>query len=453
MPSRTLSRHCCSCILAPTAASHSLCTRNRCPPCKGFTPKLSATYEKLKAAGKKLSVVFCSSDRDQKQFQEYFGSMPADWYAVPPGDKRKEQLSTLFEVQGIPSLVILDAATGETINANARGMVGSDPEGAKYPWKPPPVSDLGDEAPRAAALEAVRRDGHALFCSAAELRGDRAVVLEAVRQDGFALNHASRELKGDRTVVLEAVRQKGLALQFAAAELRGDRTVVLAAVRQEGCALQDASAELRKDREVVIEAVRQNGCALRRASEDLREDFEVVLEAVRQNGLALFDARRRGDRAVVLEAVRQNGLSLKFATDRLRGDLDVVLEALRQCPEETDRVLQFAAKEMRNEPVLQPRNVVNNCLAGSGARAPVFCISSLARTRDEGKDAIKAVTRSVNGVEESFVFGEKATLGDLAAALVARMHGEEASTLVCLQLSQGSMVQPSQMLAPLKDFF
>ena len=370
MPSRTLSRHCCSCILAPTAASHSLCTRNRCPPCKGFTPKLSATYEKLKAAGKKLSVVFCSSDRDQKQFQEYFGSMPADWYAVPPGDKRKEQLSTLFEVQGIPSLVILDAATGETINANARGMVGSDPEGAKYPWKPPPVSDLGDEAPRAAALEAVRRDGHALFCSAAELRGDRAVVLEAVRQDGFALNHASRELKGDRTVVLEAVRQKGLALQFAAAELRGDRTVVLAAVRQEGCALQDASAELRKDREVVIEAVRQNGCALRRASEDLREDFEVVLEAVRQNGLALFDARRRGDRAVVLEAVRQNGLSLKFATDRLRGDLDVVLEALRQCPEETDRVLQFAAKEMRNEPVLQPRNVVNNCLAGSGARAP-----------------------------------------------------------------------------------
>ena len=124
MPSRTLSRHCCSCILAPTAASHSLCTRNRWPPCKGFTPKLSATYEKLKAAGKKLSVVFCSSDRDQKQFQEYFGSMPADWYAVPPGDKRKEQLSTLFEVQGIPSLVILDAATGETINANARGMVG-----------------------------------------------------------------------------------------------------------------------------------------------------------------------------------------------------------------------------------------------------------------------------------------------------------------------------------------
>jgi len=69
--------------------------------------------------------------------------MPESWYAIPPGDKRKEQLSTLFEVEGIPSLVILDAKTGETINANARGMVMGDPEGAKFPWKPPPVADLG----------------------------------------------------------------------------------------------------------------------------------------------------------------------------------------------------------------------------------------------------------------------------------------------------------------------
>jgi len=114
-----------------------------CPPCKGFTPKLAATYEKLKAAGKRLSVVFCSSDRDMKQFSEYFGEMPDSWYAIPPDDKRKEQLSTLFEVEGIPSLVILDAATGETINGNARGAVMGDAEGAKFPWKPPPVADLG----------------------------------------------------------------------------------------------------------------------------------------------------------------------------------------------------------------------------------------------------------------------------------------------------------------------
>jgi len=113
-----------------------------CPPCKGFTPKLGATYEKVKAAGKRLSVIFCSSDRSGAQFSEYFGEMPADWYAIGPDDKRKEQLSAMFEVQGIPSLVILDAATGATINANARGAVMSDPDGANFPWKPPAVGDL-----------------------------------------------------------------------------------------------------------------------------------------------------------------------------------------------------------------------------------------------------------------------------------------------------------------------
>jgi len=113
-----------------------------CPPCKGFTPKLGATYEKVKAAGKKLSVVFVSSDRDAKQFQEYFGEMPASWYAIPPGDKRKEQLSTIFEVEGIPTLVLIDASSGATINANARGMVASDAEGANFPWRPPAVADL-----------------------------------------------------------------------------------------------------------------------------------------------------------------------------------------------------------------------------------------------------------------------------------------------------------------------
>jgi len=113
-----------------------------CPPCRNFTPKFGATYEKVVAAGKKLSVVFCSSDRDEESFKEYFAEMPDGWYAIGNDDKRKEQLSTLFEVEGIPSLVVLDAKTGATINGNARGMVSSDPEGTSFPWKPPAVADL-----------------------------------------------------------------------------------------------------------------------------------------------------------------------------------------------------------------------------------------------------------------------------------------------------------------------
>jgi nucleoredoxin len=67
-----------------------------CPPCKAFTPQLVETYKKLQAAGKQLEIIFVSSDRDMGQFQEYFATMP--WLAIPPGDKRKAALSTLYAV-------------------------------------------------------------------------------------------------------------------------------------------------------------------------------------------------------------------------------------------------------------------------------------------------------------------------------------------------------------------
>eukprot|EP00964_Phaeocystis_antarctica_P048693 scaffold28196_cov80-Phaeocystis_antarctica.AAC.1 len=60
------------------------------------------------------------------------------WLAIPPGDKRKTALSTRFEVEGIPTLVLLDGATGETINAEGRGAVGGDPEGRGFPWRAAP---------------------------------------------------------------------------------------------------------------------------------------------------------------------------------------------------------------------------------------------------------------------------------------------------------------------------
>jgi len=111
-----------------------------CPPCKGFTPKLVECYNKLKAAGKPFEIIFVSSDRSTEEFTSYFQEMP--WLAIPQGDKRKDKLSKLYDVEGIPTFVTIDADTGATINANARGAVGSDPEGAAFPWQPEPVGDL-----------------------------------------------------------------------------------------------------------------------------------------------------------------------------------------------------------------------------------------------------------------------------------------------------------------------
>merc|ERR1719230_425992 len=115
-----------------------------CPPCRGFTPELIKAYNKdLKA--KNLEIIFVSSDKDQASFLEYYSTMP--WLAIPQGDPRKAKLSKLFGVEGIPSFAVVDAATGETINGNARGKVSSDPTGAKFPWVPPALVDIDDDGP------------------------------------------------------------------------------------------------------------------------------------------------------------------------------------------------------------------------------------------------------------------------------------------------------------------
>ena len=142
-----------------------------CPPCKAFTPKLVETYEKVKAAGKELEVVFVSSDKDMGQFQEYFATMP--WLAIPPGDKRKAALSARFEVEGIPALVFIDGATGETINGNGRAAVGGDPQGAEFPWRPKALNDmavgadgLNDEACVCVMMEGVPAEAQAALAEA-----------------------------------------------------------------------------------------------------------------------------------------------------------------------------------------------------------------------------------------------------------------------------------------------
>lgn len=76
-----------------------------CPPCRAFTPELVNRYKELKASGVKFDIVFCSSDHDEAAFNEYFGEMP--WLALPYSQGLlKQELSDMFGVEGIPTLVI-----------------------------------------------------------------------------------------------------------------------------------------------------------------------------------------------------------------------------------------------------------------------------------------------------------------------------------------------------------
>jgi len=116
-----------------------------CGPCRQFTPQLIKTYHKLKADGKKFEVVFVSSDNDQKMFDEYFKEMP--WLAIPYSESsRRSALDGHFEIEGIPTFILVDGATGKVISKNARASVVSDPEGKDFPWLPKPLSTVDDGA-------------------------------------------------------------------------------------------------------------------------------------------------------------------------------------------------------------------------------------------------------------------------------------------------------------------
>jgi len=96
-------------------------------------------------SGKGLEIVFISSDNDEGSFNEYLAEMP--WLALPFADRdRKNSLSSKFKVQGIPSFIIVDPATGATINDDGRSAVTNDPTGEKLPWTPPTFAEaLGTE--------------------------------------------------------------------------------------------------------------------------------------------------------------------------------------------------------------------------------------------------------------------------------------------------------------------
>jgi len=112
-----------------------------CPPCRGFTPQLGTKYKALKEAGKDLEIVFVSSDRDEKAFTSYHDEMP--WLALPYSKRsEKAELSRMFGVNGIPSLIFVDGKTGKLITDEGRGGVSTSTYIEDFPYHPKPLNDL-----------------------------------------------------------------------------------------------------------------------------------------------------------------------------------------------------------------------------------------------------------------------------------------------------------------------
>lgn len=96
-----------------------------CGPCRGFTPKLVRKYNQLREAGSELEIVFISSDRSASDAELYYEEMP--WCTLDYEDREmKNMLSRVYDVSGIPSLVLLNG-DGELITDEGRTVLMDTP--------------------------------------------------------------------------------------------------------------------------------------------------------------------------------------------------------------------------------------------------------------------------------------------------------------------------------------
>ena len=115
-----------------------------CPPCRAFTPRLSAFFERH-GKQKRLAIVFVSLDRDEAAFDAYRASM--SWQLAVPWSRAKDVVPAL-QIWGIPALFVVERRTGQILTREAVQSLGADPEGAQFPW---PTRDVLDAQAAAAA--------------------------------------------------------------------------------------------------------------------------------------------------------------------------------------------------------------------------------------------------------------------------------------------------------------
>merc|ERR1712062_114644 len=103
-----------------------------CPPCQGFTPVLKDFYEEVKEQD--VEIIFISSDEDSDAMISYMKESHGDWYALEHKSKLKKKMDKKYDVEGIPTMVVL-RADGTLITKEGRGNVQSKGPMAVEEWK------------------------------------------------------------------------------------------------------------------------------------------------------------------------------------------------------------------------------------------------------------------------------------------------------------------------------
>ena len=91
-----------------------------CPPGVGFSPLMLDFYKKANKDKLNIEIIFCSLDEDEDDFNQYLQKMP--FPAIDYSDPKLEDLSTAFEIETIPVLIVFDKF-GNLIDVNGRAAI------------------------------------------------------------------------------------------------------------------------------------------------------------------------------------------------------------------------------------------------------------------------------------------------------------------------------------------
>lgn len=73
-----------------------------------------------------------SSYKKEQEFNGYYSEMP--WLAVPFGDSRIQTLKSMYEIQGIPTLIFVNPITGEILSLEGTEIVYEGNENQILDW-------------------------------------------------------------------------------------------------------------------------------------------------------------------------------------------------------------------------------------------------------------------------------------------------------------------------------
>ena len=123
-----------------------------CGPCRQFTPILIEVYKEVSTKGE-FEIIFVTADRDEEAFNAYFSKMP--WLAIPFADSdTRSRLDELFNVMGIPYLLILDE-NGKVVTEDGTEVIREYGTEA-YPFTPEKIKELKEQEEEARRNQSLR---------------------------------------------------------------------------------------------------------------------------------------------------------------------------------------------------------------------------------------------------------------------------------------------------------